>query len=167
MKTKTQTVFDWVFQSYSLPKEEKQEFVSRIEAVLNTHGFQKVSKVFGGDRKYYKAIRFEKLNANKTGQWIEFTFEKYGQRSFYVTVGISATFSPNKHLLVAHVVRRKNKNQYWWGSQWYSIFRQKAWSRAAKRVLNKLPSLVTYLDEAEPGTDIHQYVVLGSMKPKH
>ena len=163
MKTKTQTIVDWVFQSNSLPKEEKQEFVNLIEEILNTHGFQKVSKVFGGDRKYYKVIRFEKLNANNTGQWIEFMFEKHGQRSFYITVGISETFSPNKHLLVGHVVRRKNENQYWWGAQWYSIFSQIAWKRATKRVLNKLPNLVSYLDKVEPRDDIHDYVVLGSV----
>jgi len=163
MNSKTEAVFNWVFQSNSLRKEEKQDFLDRIEKTLNSHEFQKVTMIFGGDRKYYKAARFEKLNASNSGQWIEFVFEKYGKRNFYITVGISENFLSNKHLLVGHVVRRRNEHQYWWGSQWHSIFRQRAWKRATNRVLNKLPNLVTYLDKVEPGGDIHQYLVLGAV----
>ena len=163
MTTKAEAVLNWILQSNSLQKKEKQEFIKLVERILKNHGFKRVSKVFEGERKQYRALRFEKLISENRGQWIKFVFEKYGKRCFFVTIGISEISSPNKHLLVGHVIRRKNENQYWWGSKWYSIFRQRAWMKATKKVSQKVPQLALYLDEAKIGEEVHRYIILSSL----
>ena len=111
--SKSEVIFNFIFQSGSLQKDEKQKFVNDMESKLKSYGFTKVSNIFGGDRKYYKAIRFEKLRTDDLGHWIELVFEKYGQRRFYVNFGISKTTRPNQHILVGSLIRKKNQTQYW------------------------------------------------------
>ena len=164
MVSKAESVFNFIFQSNSLKKNEKQEFVNHLEEILGGYGFKKVSKIFGGDRKQYKSVRLEKLITDNKGQWIEFVFEKYGKRCFHITIGISETVLPNKHILVGNVIRSKKQRFNWWGSQWYSVFRYRAWIKATNRVLQHLPQLVAYLDDTETGDNIHHDIVLGSRR---
>jgi len=157
---KFQTFFDWVFQINTLNKDQKRMFIDLIEKDLSGFGFKKTTKIFSGQRKYNKAIRFEKLTSDNAGQWIEFVFDKYGKQSFYINLGISELLPPNKHLWIGSVTRKKTQPHYWWGCRWNSIFRQQAWSRATKRVLLIVPQIVSELSNAKINDDVNHYIVL-------
>ena len=49
MTTKAEAVLNWILQSNSLQKKEKQEFIKLVERILKNHGFKRVSKVFEGE----------------------------------------------------------------------------------------------------------------------
>lgn len=152
--------FDWMLQINALNKDQKRAFIDLLEKDLSGYGFKKTTQIFGNQKKYYKAIRFEKLTSDKAGQWIEFVFDKYGKQSFYINLGISELMSPNKHLWIGHVTRKKTQPHYWWGCRWNSIFRERVWSKATKRVLLIVPQMISVLNNAKLSDDIHNYIVL-------
>lgn len=158
--TKSQTFFDWAFQVNSLSKDQKRKFIDLIEIDLSSYGFKKVTKIFAGQRKYHKAIRFEKLMSSDVGQWIEIVFDKYGKQSFYINLGVSELMPPNKHLWIGNVTRRKTQPHYWWGCRWNTISRQRTWLKSTKRVLLSVPQMVSELNNAKISDDIHHYIVL-------
>lgn len=160
MMAKSHSFYDRAFQMNSLSKDQKCKFVNLIEIDLSSYGFKKVTKIFAGQRKYQKAIRFEKLTPGDAAQWIELVFDKYGKERFYITLGISELKPPNKHLWVGNVTRRKTQTQYWWGCRWNTIFRQQTWLKSTKRVLLIVPQMVSELDNAKISDDIHHYIVL-------
>lgn len=82
MVSKAESVFNFIFQSNSLKKNEKQEFVNHLEEILGGYGFKKVSKIFGGDRKQYKSVRFEKLITDNKGNGLNLFLKNMVEDAF-------------------------------------------------------------------------------------
>jgi len=149
---KTERAFNLLFQSNSLKKDEKDRFISELETALKIYNFEKVSKIFGGERKFNKTVRFEKLVNDGLGHWIEFTFDKYGSRNFYVTFGSSLTSQKFENITFLNLVRKRHQEQYWWGPKWHSICRKCAWKKSTKQVVSFVPFMIKHIDEG--GSDL-------------
>lgn len=160
------TFFDWLFQINSLKKEEKKTFLSLMEAEFLTYGFKKVTKIFNNERKYSKAVRFERMRAELVGEWIEIVFDKYGGRKFYIHLGATELLPSKKHIQLGAVVRSKRQLQSWFGSKWNSVFRVWAWIKSCRRVQKYIPQMIAYLDQVEIGKNIVDHDIKLSPKMK-
>ena len=143
--TKYQKFTDSLFQIATLQQHEKDGFVSSITSEFESHGFAKVTKVFGGDRKNSKAIRFEKMRAKEIGEWIELVFDKNGKRSFYIHCGVSKVLPTPTHIQLGALVMKQTQYQYWWGTKWHTMFRKRRWYRETKKVRKYIPQVISYV----------------------
>lgn len=154
-KSKYQRVTDRLFDIGTIRIEQKQQLSDMLLSELRSEGFSKVSTQFDGQRKYALALRFEKLNDDKTCNWIEVTFDKYHGRKFQLTMGKNAANAPYAGVRLGNLVRRKGQFYYFWGARAWLPFRNAALARASKRVTAIIPQAVHYLDTGEAGANIH------------
>ena len=152
--TKYQKFTDALLQIGTLQQHEKDEFISSITSEFKSHGFTKVTKRFGGERKYSKAVRFEKIRAKEFGEWIEIVFEKYGKRSFYIHCGVSKLLPTPTHIQLGDLVMNQSQYQYWWGTRWYTIFRKARWYKETKKVRKYIPQVISYVVHGKVGRNI-------------
>ena len=157
--TQYQKFTDALFQIGTLQQHEKDEFISSITSEFESHGFTKVTKRFGGEHKYSKAVRFEKMRAKEIGEWIEIVFDKYGKRSFYIHCGVSQLPPTPTHIQLGNLVMKQSQYQYWWGTKWYTMFRKWKWNRETKKIRKYIPQVISYVVHGTVGKNIKDRII--------
>ena len=137
----------------SIWKTRKKYLLAELKPKLSEIGFEPVGTCTTGARTTATHVEFERHQEN-TFDGLTIGFDKYWRPKYQISFRRRELNPPYKFIRSANLVRRRGQVTCWWGVRWFSLNKEKSWSRSIEQVGRRLDQVDVFLNSGEDGKNI-------------